>query len=323
MKQEVRLSYQSKGLRPPVYVVTSLSEPQWEPKELHSKVLDDDNELEFWRVFEAEEGEHQYKFRLGPGDWWALDETKPIVEDEFGNKNNVIHVGAATSKSDRQSEPTPVLSQKTARYSPRSSMEEPIPRSISPAQSNPLGITHDVPQSPIEDSKQKFTQLRVGPAEPLTPPMTPEMSEKLATDYSKFQPFPTGEIQRPASTASRPNSRPVSMCSCYSDKSIEEAMPIDNEIEEKTAMPKQTRPEAQQQQMGMIESVKYFLITLGTWMVSIFGGGMRMTGILAVFVGIAAILYKIRDLRNAVMPFILSMLYPQAWGRRGNDTSMV
>lgn len=77
MTQEVRLAYRSKGLRPPVYVVTSLSNPQWEPKELHSEVLDD-GELEFWRTFQVEEGEYQYKYRLGPGDWWALDETKPI-----------------------------------------------------------------------------------------------------------------------------------------------------------------------------------------------------------------------------------------------------
>lgn len=77
MKQNVRISYRSKGCRPPVYIATSLTEPQWQPKELNSTV-EDDGELEFWKQFEAEEGEYQYKFRLGPGDWWALDETKPI-----------------------------------------------------------------------------------------------------------------------------------------------------------------------------------------------------------------------------------------------------
>ena len=79
MKQHVRLSYRCAGLRPPVYVVTSLSDPQWQPLEMHSNVLDS-QELEFWREFEAVPGEHQYKFRLGPGDWWALDESKPIGE---------------------------------------------------------------------------------------------------------------------------------------------------------------------------------------------------------------------------------------------------
>lgn len=79
MKQQVRLSYRSRGLRPPVYAVTSLSDPQWEPVEMHSKDIGD-SELEFWRVFDAEVGDHQYKFRLGPGDWWVLDESKPSGE---------------------------------------------------------------------------------------------------------------------------------------------------------------------------------------------------------------------------------------------------
>ena len=37
----------------------------------------EDGELEFHKDFEAEEGDYQYKFRLGPGDWWTLDESKP------------------------------------------------------------------------------------------------------------------------------------------------------------------------------------------------------------------------------------------------------
>lgn len=38
----------------------------------------EDGEHDFWQEFDVEEGEYQYKFRLGPGDWWALDETKAI-----------------------------------------------------------------------------------------------------------------------------------------------------------------------------------------------------------------------------------------------------
>lgn len=37
-----------------------------------------DGEQEYWQDFDVEEGEYQYKFRLGPGDWWVLDETKDI-----------------------------------------------------------------------------------------------------------------------------------------------------------------------------------------------------------------------------------------------------
>ncbi|KAK5726581.1 hypothetical protein LTR15_002466 [Elasticomyces elasticus] len=91
MKSPATVEYTSKGLQPPVYVFTSLSDPQWEPLELdHEKQADGENR--FYKTFVAEEGEYQYKFRLGPGDWWALDESKPTVDDGAGNKNNLMIV---------------------------------------------------------------------------------------------------------------------------------------------------------------------------------------------------------------------------------------
>lgn len=79
MKQTVRVSYVHAGLQPPVYIITSMSEPQWEPVEMqHTQKTD--GEFDFWQQFEAEEGEHQYKFRLGAGDWWVLDESKQTGE---------------------------------------------------------------------------------------------------------------------------------------------------------------------------------------------------------------------------------------------------
>lgn len=57
-----------------------------------------DGEQEYWQEFDVEEGEYQYKFRLGPGDWWVLDETKDIVDDGAGNRNNRLVVEAPASK---------------------------------------------------------------------------------------------------------------------------------------------------------------------------------------------------------------------------------
>lgn len=39
-----------------------------------------------------EEGEYQYKFRLGDGDWWTCDHSKPTVDDGQGNSNNLLVV---------------------------------------------------------------------------------------------------------------------------------------------------------------------------------------------------------------------------------------
>lgn len=49
-------------------------------------------EWEFSKTFSAAKGEYQYKFRLGPGDWWVCDESKPTVDDGFGDRNNVLVV---------------------------------------------------------------------------------------------------------------------------------------------------------------------------------------------------------------------------------------
>jgi len=49
-------------------------------------------EWEFSKTFPAAKGEYQYKFRLGPGDWWVCDESQPTVDDGFGDRNNVLVV---------------------------------------------------------------------------------------------------------------------------------------------------------------------------------------------------------------------------------------
>lgn len=53
---------------------------------------DSAGEFEFITVFLVQPGEYQYKFRLGPGDWWVCDEDQEIVDDGLGNRNNLISV---------------------------------------------------------------------------------------------------------------------------------------------------------------------------------------------------------------------------------------
>ena len=91
MAQKVTVTYSSPGLQPPVYITTSLSEPQWELLEMDCRRTPN-GEHEFAKTFHAAEGEYQYKFRLGPGDWWVCDESKPTVADGFGARNNVLMV---------------------------------------------------------------------------------------------------------------------------------------------------------------------------------------------------------------------------------------
>ncbi|KAK4985609.1 hypothetical protein LTR50_005874 [Elasticomyces elasticus] len=97
MTQTVRITYSHPGTRPPVYIVTSLSKPQWDVLEMSSRSKGE--EFEFYYDFDGvEEGEYQYKFRLGPGDWWVLDQKQTMAVDSSGNMNNVIDVAAAHEK---------------------------------------------------------------------------------------------------------------------------------------------------------------------------------------------------------------------------------
>ncbi|RMY90658.1 hypothetical protein D0862_09904 [Hortaea werneckii] len=93
MKHPVTVEYAHAGLQPPVFVCTSLSEPQWQPIEM-DKEKRANGEYRFFKSFSAAEGEYQYKFRLGPGDWWVTDDQKPVVDDGAGNKNNLMTVKA-------------------------------------------------------------------------------------------------------------------------------------------------------------------------------------------------------------------------------------
>lgn len=94
MAQKVTIIYTSPGLQPPVYVTTSLSVPPWEVLEMEVSQFPG-GEHGFAKTFSAEEGEYQYKFRLGPGDWWVCDESKPMVDDGLGNRNNLLVVEKA------------------------------------------------------------------------------------------------------------------------------------------------------------------------------------------------------------------------------------
>lgn len=91
MARKVTVTYAAPGLRPPVFVTTSLSNPAWELIEMHASKRPG-GEYFFALDFDAEPGEHGYKFRLGPGDWWVCDESRPIVDDGSGHRNNLLVV---------------------------------------------------------------------------------------------------------------------------------------------------------------------------------------------------------------------------------------
>ncbi|KAI5207119.1 hypothetical protein E4T39_02125 [Aureobasidium subglaciale] len=112
MAQTHKILYSHPGLQPPVFIAGSMCEPQWEPIEMTYEEKAD-GELEFKHEFKAQPGQYQYKFRLGPGDWWVLDESKPTVDDGTGIRNNHYIVVAETPKHEVAKAPQAQVSQNT------------------------------------------------------------------------------------------------------------------------------------------------------------------------------------------------------------------
>jgi len=71
------ITFSKADIKPPVFLAGSFS--QWTPLEMKVKQSDNAGSVENLFSYETDlpPGEYQYKFRLGPGDWWVLDESSP------------------------------------------------------------------------------------------------------------------------------------------------------------------------------------------------------------------------------------------------------
>jgi hypothetical protein len=70
----VIVKYSKPGIQPPIYLAGSFSNPAWQPQEM-LYTTNEANEHDFYKEVQVEEGhEYQYKFRVGEGDWWLLNE---------------------------------------------------------------------------------------------------------------------------------------------------------------------------------------------------------------------------------------------------------
>ncbi len=74
-KSAITISYSKPGTQPPIYLAGSFF--NWQPQEMEHTV-DEKEEYKFTKQVEVKEGqEYQYKFRVGDGDWWLLNEDEP------------------------------------------------------------------------------------------------------------------------------------------------------------------------------------------------------------------------------------------------------
>lgn len=76
---QTTIEYKQSDFQPPLYIAGSFSDPQWQPQEMQCSA--NDHKFDFTAHIEVDEGKHyEYKFRVGPGDWWVLDEGGVVGE---------------------------------------------------------------------------------------------------------------------------------------------------------------------------------------------------------------------------------------------------
>ena len=93
-KVPVTITYRHAGTQPPIFLAGEFSDPPWHPQEMEC-TTDEDGEHTFKRqIFAAAGSKIQYKFRVGMGDWWVLNDDAPTATDAGGFLNNVAEVPA-------------------------------------------------------------------------------------------------------------------------------------------------------------------------------------------------------------------------------------
>ncbi|KAH7037900.1 uncharacterized protein B0I36DRAFT_359531 [Microdochium trichocladiopsis] len=91
-------AFHKPGTQPPVYIAGSFTDPPWQPHEMEAAKRDD-GEYIFKRSWPVKGGiDIQYKYRIGNGDCWVLDEGEQVVDDGHGNLNNTLSTSRFTSE---------------------------------------------------------------------------------------------------------------------------------------------------------------------------------------------------------------------------------
>jgi len=86
----VTITYRKSGTYPPIYVAGSFSDPPWEATEMEYTTEQDGEHIFQAKVLAKPDSEIQYKFRIGLGNWWVVDEGAPA-----GNANHLLAIQAA------------------------------------------------------------------------------------------------------------------------------------------------------------------------------------------------------------------------------------
>ncbi|KAI1772386.1 hypothetical protein F4818DRAFT_444211 [Hypoxylon cercidicola] len=149
----ITFTYKKKGTYPPIFVAGSFSDPPWQPQEMDVSI-DQHGGHFFTKTVMVDDGsEIQYKFRIGLGDWWALDDSADTVTDNWGNVNNILKVSINTSqKTDAKSPTTQVTELKEP--APSSGAQTPdLAKTAAEVADSAYAIDLQAPEPDISDAE--------------------------------------------------------------------------------------------------------------------------------------------------------------------------
>lgn len=179
------LKYRRAGVKPPVFVAGSFGHPEWVPREM-DWVLDERGENLYTKEIEVDENRaYQYKFKVGHGNDWDLDEQSPtskrfsvvtgrqwydlthwLAYDNAGNVNNLLLVASNESTSPMK----PTLAVNDGKCLPKNTISEysePIkPNELLPIEGDETRHAAPELKSKADDNDRGITPENI-PATPL------------------------------------------------------------------------------------------------------------------------------------------------------------
>ncbi|KAK4176095.1 hypothetical protein QBC36DRAFT_330058 [Triangularia setosa] len=176
------ITYEKPGTQPPIYVAGTFSNPPWTPEEMSYTTQENGEHLFTKEVLGEPGSKHQYKFRIGNGDWWDLAPGQPTVTDASGNTNHELEIQLQKEpKIDDSTEgkgPVEVSEETRATNEPVNIPEK------SEAPKEPVEVAEDTeaPKQPIEEAEEtqaskEATEVSERPEVSEGPPVVPEQAE--------------------------------------------------------------------------------------------------------------------------------------------------
>ncbi|KAK2011442.1 hypothetical protein LZ32DRAFT_606454 [Colletotrichum eremochloae] len=216
----VTITYKKPGTQPPIFIAGSFSDPQWQPQEMQF-TTEDGGEHTFHKSIEVPPSSQiQYKFRVGLGDWWVLNEDAPTVTDASGNRNNLLI--APDLQEDTQ--PNGDNGQNSAKAS--ESMETPNAAAVSSAaqpEPKPKAIDH------LKDQERQ--RLSSTPIEKVadTAAEVADSAAKLDAEENttRLEPLPKGVGQLKDEERQRLSSTPIEQVASVAAEVADSAQALD------------------------------------------------------------------------------------------------